>query len=238
MRTAGGGVGRPCLVLVRGIDPDPGLAACYPQQAAVVHGVEQVSRRARRAAPIVGDGAVREVFGHLAGMHRAVCADKVQKGPHVAAASRRPRSGASARVHQDLHGARDVAIVHEEVFVHVETSVSTFEIAGAVAADAVTQREILRARRCPDGIGLHEAQRVERALQRGRGEEAARDRSVPHVVEGHPARLSGRRRRRIRGNNPTAFSPRLSIPAVRERNCRDWASGSSADCWHRGRRLP
>jgi hypothetical protein len=41
------------------------------------------------------------------------------------------------------------------------------QIAGAVALDAMTQRQVLRARRRADRIGLHVFERLERALQRG-----------------------------------------------------------------------
>ena len=70
----------------------------------------------------------------------------------------------------------------------VESRVETLEITGAITGDAMAQREILRARRRPDRVGLDEAERVERALQRRRREEAARDRKAPQVVERHANR--------------------------------------------------
>jgi hypothetical protein len=88
-------------------------------------------------------------------------------------------------VHQGVHHARDEAIVHEDIFVDVETRIVALEVAGAVAGHAMTQRQVLRARRSPDGVGLHKAECVERALQRGRREQGAHDRSAPQVVEGH-----------------------------------------------------
>jgi hypothetical protein len=48
----------------------------------------------------------------------------------------------------------------------------------------VTERQILRARRGPDRVGLHEAKPLERVLQRGRREEAAGGREASQVVEG------------------------------------------------------
>lgn len=74
----------------------------------------------------------------------------------------------------------------------MEAGISTLQIAGPIANHAVTEREVLRARRCPDRVGLHEAECVERALQRGRREQAARDRSAPQMVDRHSAPLSMR----------------------------------------------
>jgi hypothetical protein len=90
-------------------------------------------------------------------------------------------------VHRVAHGARDEAVVHEDVLVDVEAGVAALEVARAIPRDAVTQREVLRAGGCPDGIGLHEAEGIERSLQGGRREEAARDGSPPQIVEGHSA---------------------------------------------------
>jgi hypothetical protein len=49
----------------------------------------------------------------------------------------------------------------------------------------MTQHQVLRARGRPDGVGLHEAECVQRARQRRWREETARDRSAPQVIEGH-----------------------------------------------------
>ena len=69
----------------------------------------------------------------------------------------------------------------------------TLETARAVADHAMAQREVLRARRCPDRIGLHKAKCVECALQARRREETVRDRSAPQVADRHAA--EGERRR-------------------------------------------
>jgi hypothetical protein len=67
-------------------------------------------------------------------------------------------------VHQHLHGARDKAVVHEEILVDVEPGIATLEIAGSVAGHAMTQREVLCPGRRPDGVGLHESHGVEGTL--------------------------------------------------------------------------
>ena len=141
-------------------------------------------------------------------------ADEVQQRAHVPAARRRPRRGAAARVHQRLHGAGDEAVVHEEVLVDVETGIATLEIAGAVAGHAMPQREVLRARRRPDRVGLHEAERVERALQRGRREQAARDGAAPQVVEGHASGASAVASRRFGGTELLRRGHRLTWIAL------------------------
>jgi hypothetical protein len=88
-----------------------------------------------------------------------------------------------ARVHQSLHCTSDETVVDEDVFVDVEFGVAPLEVTGAVAVDPMTQGEILRARRRPDRIRLHETEAIERALQRGRREQGACDRGAPHLVE-------------------------------------------------------
>jgi hypothetical protein len=88
-------------------------------------------------------------------------------------------------VHQALHGARDEPIVHEDVLVDVEASISTLEITGAVAGHTMTQREVLRPRGGADRIGLNKTEPVECALERRRREESASDRCAPQLVDGH-----------------------------------------------------
>ena len=95
-----------------------------------------------------------------AGVHVTVRTDEVQQRAHMPAARGRPRPGPAARVHQALHGSRHEPVVHEEVLVDVEFRVAALEIAGAIAGDAMPQREVLRPGRRADGIGLHEAETV------------------------------------------------------------------------------
>src|SRR2546426_8844790 len=147
-------------------------------------------RRAGGAAAVVGHGPVGEVLVDLAWMHRAVHPNEVEQCAYVPAACRCPGRATSARVHEGLHGAGHEAVVHEEVLVHVESRIATLEVTGAVGGDPMAQREVLRARRCPDGVGLYETECVQRALEGCWREKTARDRSAPEVVEGHSAPLS------------------------------------------------
>ena len=83
----------------------PRFAPRDAQQAAVVHVVEQMRRRARRAAPVVRHRAVGEVRVHFARVHGAALADELEQ-------RLRPSSGAPvgparllrARMHQRVHG--------------------------------------------------------------------------------------------------------------------------------------
>ena len=87
-------------------------------------------------------------------------------------------------MHEGLQGARQEAVVDEEVLLDVERRVEAFEVARSVALDAVPQRQVLRARRSADRVRLHEAQLLERTLQRGRREEAAGDGKPAQVAKG------------------------------------------------------
>jgi hypothetical protein len=95
----------------------------------------------------------------------------------------RPAVQAAARVHQRLHVAGDETVVDEDVLVDVELLVSPLQIAGAIASDAVAQRQILRARGSPDRIGLHESEDLERPLERRRSEETPRDGVTSNSIE-------------------------------------------------------
>src|SRR6478735_7656149 len=82
----------------------------------------------------------------------------------ASAAACRPRR---ARVHQRADLARQEAVVDEEVLLDVEPRIAPRQIAGAVAGDAVTQRQVLRPGRGANRVGLDEAEPRDRAWQRG-----------------------------------------------------------------------
>ena len=86
-------------------------------------------------------------------------------------------------MHQRLHDARDESIVDEEVLLDFECRVSSLEIAGAIAFDAMSQGQVLGASRCPYRVRLDEGERVDRPLE-GRGrKEAARDGKPTQFVD-------------------------------------------------------
>ena len=66
-------------------------------------------------------------------------------------------------MHQGLNGSCYEAVDDEEVLLHIELRVVAFEVAGAVAFDAMAQRQVLSARRGADRIGLHKSQPAEGA---------------------------------------------------------------------------
>jgi len=108
----------------------------------------------------------------------------------LAPARRRPGGARLARVHQRLRGARQEAVVDEEVFFDPEARVTPLQVARAVTFHAVAQRQVLRARRGADRVGLHEAELVHGALQRGRVEQAACDGEAAQLIErGRHARM-------------------------------------------------
>ena len=128
---------------------------------------------------------MREMRVHVAWMHGPARTDEVEQRAHVPSTRSTPRHRPATRVHQRLQRAGDESIVDEEVFVHVEAPVATFEIAGAIARHAVAERQILGASRGANGICLDEGERVECALEGGRRKQAARDGESAQLVEGH-----------------------------------------------------
>src|SRR6266487_6225535 len=126
----------------------------------------------------------------LARVHGAALAHELEQELRPLLACRRPGSatfsgnaGVRARMHQCLDGPGDEAVGDEEVLFDVDHRIAAFEVAGTVVLDAMAQREVLRARRRPDWIGLHEAQPVEGALERRGREEAPGDGETPQIGE-------------------------------------------------------
>ena len=149
-----------------------------------MHDVEQLRARVRRAAEPVGHLAVREMRVHLARMHGAAFADECQHRRRLLGARRGPDRARRARMHQLVMRARQIAVVDEEVFLQRQLRIKALEIARAIAGDAMAQRQVLRAGRRADRIGLHESQLVDRAPERGRLEQRARDGVAAQMFQG------------------------------------------------------
>src|SRR4029453_16281690 len=98
-------------------------------------------------------------------MHFATPTHEIEQRLHVFRTRTGPRRRPAARGHQRLYPPRDEPIVDKEVFLNAEPRVSPLEISGAVVADAMPQRQILRPRRRADGIGLNESQLWDPPLQ-------------------------------------------------------------------------
>jgi hypothetical protein len=75
------------------------------------------------------------------------------------------------------------AVIDEESFVEIEPRIPPLEIAGAIVRDAMAERQVLRTRRRANWIGLDEPELCDRARQRRRNTQAARDRVSPQIVE-------------------------------------------------------
>ena len=166
------------------VDADAALPPRHAQEAAVVHGLEQVCRGGRRAAPVVRDPAVGEVRIHVARVHVRRARARTPAAP--APSCRRPVGQCAMPARGCISAntaARHEAVVDEGVFLDAERRVAAFEVAGAVALDAVAQRQVLRARRGADRVGLHEAERVDGAF---RAWSAGRGWSRRHSVAGRP----------------------------------------------------
>jgi hypothetical protein len=61
------------------IEPDAGITPYDAKQSAVMHVFEQVRRRARRSAPVVGDGPMGEVRVDVARVDSALLAHEGQQ---------------------------------------------------------------------------------------------------------------------------------------------------------------
>ena len=170
-------------MLVRRIDTDTSFAARDAKETTVVHRFQQMRRRARSAAPVVPHRSVRELRVHFARVHGAALAHERQHRLGMRAACFGPRFHSAPRVHQRLYGPRKEAVVEKVVFLDRQRRIQAFQVAGAVVAHAMAQGEILRARRCANGIGLHEAEPVQRSLKCGGREKAARDGEATQIVE-------------------------------------------------------
>ncbi len=125
---------------------------------------------------------MREVRIHVARMHLAAVAHELQHRLGALVRRRRQQARAFARVHQRRHAAADETVVDEEVLFDRQRRVEPLEVAGAIALDAMAQREVLRACRRADRIGLHEPEALERRGQAG-GSELAGDGQPAEVVE-------------------------------------------------------
>ena len=150
-----------------------------------MHVVEQVSRGARRPAPVVRDPSVRKMRVHLARMHFAAGTDEIEHLRGAIAAGLVPAASFQSWVHQRVELSRDEAVVDEEIFFDAERGVTPLEVACVVVPDAMPQRQVLCPRGRANRVGLDESQGLDRRLQRERREQAACDGVASQVVEVH-----------------------------------------------------
>ena len=120
----------------------------------------------------------------LTRMHRTVNTDELEQPFDVPPACGAPRSLTAARMHQAKHAIGNEPVVDEDILVDVEAGVSALEIARAVVRHAVAERQILRACRRSNRVGLNKTQRIQSARQGGWWKEAPRDRVPAQIVDG------------------------------------------------------
>jgi hypothetical protein len=116
-------------------------------------------------------------------MHRSVLADECQEQPRALGSTVGPARREPTRVHQALDFLRHEPVVDESIFLDAERRVAAFQVARPVTADAMPQRQVLRARRRADRIGLNETEAVQRPLERGGAEQAMGDGEAAKILE-------------------------------------------------------
>src|ERR1035438_71177 len=136
-----------------------------------MHGIQEMSRSVRLASPVVLHLAVGEIIVDFLRMHDAALAHEIQQEFGSLSARGRPWQAAfgrgaaiGTRMHVRLQSPGHETVVDKEIFVDAELCVATFEIAGAVILDAMTQDQVLSARWSANGIGLDETHAMESTL--------------------------------------------------------------------------
>src|SRR6187431_2340740 len=116
-------------MLAHTVNSDAAFATNHTQQAAVMHRIQQMRRRARRAAPEVRHRAERKMIVNLPGVYRTASADELQQALDVSATRHAPgRLTPAARMHQVEHAVGHEAVVDEEVLMHVKAGVAALQI--------------------------------------------------------------------------------------------------------------
>src|SRR5437879_611481 len=81
--------------------------------------------------------------------------------------------------------AREESVIDEVVFLDREFRVTPLQIAGAIVFYSMAQNQILRARRRPDRVGLHEAELSDGTRECGWREQRSRHGVAAQVVQGN-----------------------------------------------------
>jgi hypothetical protein len=171
---------RQCATLLfgHGVNADACVAPHHAQASLPVQRFQRQRRGRRRRAPAVDHGALADGAFQLARMRFAILAHETK---HLAAQMAMPAqkfepSGRqAARMQQRKIGIRQEAVNMQHAFGNGQGGILSFQIAGAVACDAVTQDQILGARRRTDRVSLHKTERANRVMQPGRLEQRSRN---------------------------------------------------------------
>ena len=158
----------------RCINADSVLAPRNSQQSAPMQPFERMRGRFRVPAPCVHDPALAEVTLKNTRVCLAEPRDCLQ---HLLFECF--RAGCLPRMEQLPYASRYDAICVQVVFLNIEGWIFSFEIAGAISADALSQNQVLRTSRRADGIRLHEAEPIDRRSEVCRREQRAGNRGTP-----------------------------------------------------------
>ena len=89
-----------------------------------------------------------------------------------------------ARVHQQVMGSRQEAVVDEHILFDGQRRIQALQVAGTIVDDAMPQCEVLCARRRPNRVGLHEPEPVDRSAEVDGRKETSRYGMAAQVVAG------------------------------------------------------
>src|SRR6202451_2211143 len=162
---------------------------------------------------------MREMRIHLARMHHTAFANECQQRLGLLCARCGPRgrhpwrghvvARRHPRMHQFMECAGHKAVVDEKILLQRKLRIQPFEVSRAIIPDAVAQRKVLGAGRRSDRVGLHEAQLLDRAPERGRLEQRAGDGKAAQGIEGE-------RHAAIIAKPPRCKAARVTLPPMLE----------------------
>src|SRR5437899_1629535 len=140
--------------------------------------LEHPCRRGARPAPAIDDARRTESARQVARMGRSTAADVLENlscKPRVLTLDT-PDTLPPARVQQPKRRRGQHAVHMQEIFDEWQRGELRAEIADPVAVDAMAKNQVLRSRRRPDWIDLHEAERLDRRREIDWLRERSRDR--------------------------------------------------------------
>mmetsp|Transcript_11496 Transcript_11496/g.46477 ORF Transcript_11496/g.46477 Transcript_11496/m.46477 type:complete len:269 (+) Transcript_11496:312-1118(+) len=177
------------------VDARASVAPDHIQPAAVVQAIEQLGAEPAVAAEPVADRAVAERGVDVGRVSLSQTRDLGKHRVGQLPARGVPDAVRRSWVHQRAQLGGDETVVDEEVLLQRQPWVAALQVTRAVASDTMPQRQVLRAGRRAQRVGLHEAAESLDGLGQGRGREqaagdgiAAQCRDVAVKVGGHRAR--------------------------------------------------
>ena len=158
--------------------------------------LQRPRRRLGEPAPAVDRPLAAETLLQVGRVRRTLVAHEGQHlGGKLARHLPAPRGLRIARMQQPVGFARHEAVGVEEILLQPEPAEAAFQVARPIAGHTMPQDQILRARRRPDRIGLHEARRADRPRQRRRRRQRTEHRLTAQSLDGefagHPIQRAG-----------------------------------------------